>query len=120
MYYKLVVFESSGRYSSAFGNNYLRFIVCRPAVGLQRVDHVVGNQPEDTMVDAAAWYEKTLFFHRFWSVDDTQMHTDYSALRSIVVANFEETIKMPLNEPATSVRGRSQIQEYAEYILFTQ
>ena len=92
--------------------------MCRPAVGLQRVDHVVGNQPECTMMDAAAWYEKTLFFHRFWSVDDTQMHTDYSALRSIVVANYEETIKMPINEPATSVRGRSQIQECAHQTIW--
>ena len=39
-------------------------------------------------------YEKNLLFHRFWSVDDTQMHTEYSALRSIVVANWEETIKV--------------------------
>ena len=53
-------------------------------------------------------------FHRFWSVDDTQMHTDYSALRSIVVTNYEETIKMPLNEPAPGKR-KSQIQEYVEH-----
>jgi len=33
-------------------------------------------------------------FHRFWSVDDSQIHTQYSALRSIVVANWEETIKV--------------------------
>ena len=54
-------------------------------------------------------YEQNLFFHRFWSVDDKQMHTDYSALRSIVVANWEETIKMPINEPAPG-RKKSQIQ----------
>lgn len=53
-------------------------------------------------------------FHRFWSVDDSQMHTDYSALRSIVVANWEETIKMPINEPAPGLR-KSQIQEYIDY-----
>ena len=29
----------------------------------------------------AQWYERNLLFHRFWSVDDHQMHTDYSALR---------------------------------------
>ena len=39
-------------------------------------------------------YEQNLLFHRFWSVDDSQMHTEYSALRSIVVANWEETIKV--------------------------
>ena len=33
-------------------------------------------------------------FHRFWSVDDSQIHTQYSALRSIVVTNYEETIKV--------------------------
>ena len=54
-------------------------------------------------------YEQNLFFHRFWSVDDKQMHTDYSALRSIVVANWEETIKMPINEPAPG-KKKSQIQ----------
>merc|ERR1712133_67345 len=41
-------------------------------------------------------------------------HTEYSALRSIVVANWEETIKMPLNEPAPG-KKKSQIQEYVDY-----
>lgn len=53
-------------------------------------------------------------FHRFWSVDDTQLHTEYSALRSIVMTNWEETVKMPINEPAPG-KKRSQIQEYVEY-----
>lgn len=59
-------------------------------------------------------YEKTLQFHRFWSVDDKLMHTEYSALRSIVVTNYEETIKMPINEPAPG-KKRSQIQEFVDY-----
>jgi len=42
------------------------------------------------------------------------MHTDYSALRSVVVANYEETIKMPINEPAPG-KKKSQIQEYVDY-----
>ena len=37
------------------------------------------------------------------------MHTEYSALRSIVITNWDETIKMPLNEPAPGKR-KSQIQ----------
>ena len=48
-------------------------------------------------------------FHRFWSVDDKQLQTDFSALRSIVVANYEESVKMPINEPAMGKR-KSQIQ----------
>nr|XP_053632722.1 4-hydroxyphenylpyruvate dioxygenase-like [Cherax quadricarinatus] len=85
-----------------------------PAPRLDFVDHIVGNQPNLEMESTAAWYEKHLMFHRFWSVDDTQIHTEYSALRSIVVTNWEETIKMPINEPAPG-RKKSQIQEYVDY-----
>ncbi|XP_033231045.1 uncharacterized protein LOC117182113 isoform X4 [Belonocnema kinseyi] len=59
-------------------------------------------------------YEKCLQFHRFWSVDDSQLHTEYSALRSIVMTNWEETVKLPINEPAPG-KKRSQIQEFVEY-----
>ncbi|CAH1800461.1 unnamed protein product, partial [Owenia fusiformis] len=87
-----------------------------PKVGLNFIDHLVGNQPLEEMEPAASWYEKNLMFHRFWSVDDTQIHTDYSALKSIVVTNYEETIKMPINEPAVNTkRAKSQIQEYVDY-----
>lgn len=85
-----------------------------PASNLLFVDHLVGNQPDLMMEDAAAWYEKMLQFHRFWSVDDKQVHTEYSSLRSIVVTNYDETIKMPINEPAPGKR-KSQIQEYVDY-----
>mmetsp|Transcript_47784 Transcript_47784/g.35034 ORF Transcript_47784/g.35034 Transcript_47784/m.35034 type:complete len:192 (+) Transcript_47784:606-1181(+) len=66
------------------------------------------------MEPVAAWYEKMLDFHRFWSVDDTMMHTEYSALRSIVVTDFDEKVKMPINEPAPG-KKKSQIQEYVDY-----
>jgi len=85
-----------------------------PPNGLYFVDHVVGNQPDLHMEDAAKWYESNLLFHRFWSVDDTQMHTEFSALRSVVMANYEETVKMPINEPAPG-KKKSQIQEYVDY-----
>lgn len=78
------------------------------------VDHVVGNQPDLKMEGVASFYEKVLQFHRFWSVDDSIMHTEYSALRSIVVADFDENVKMPINEPANGKR-KSQIQEYVDF-----
>lgn len=74
----------------------------------------MGNQPDLQMESVAAWYERVLQFHRFWSVDDSQIHTDYSALRSIVMANYQENVKMPINEPAKG-KKKSQIQEYVEY-----
>jgi 4-hydroxyphenylpyruvate dioxygenase len=86
-----------------------------PHVPLLFIDHIVGNQPDNEMTDVATWYERVMAFHRFWSVDDSQIHTEFSALRSIVVTNYEETIKMPINEPADSGRKKSQITEYVEY-----
>lgn len=85
-----------------------------PPINLNFIDHCVGNQPDNQMEITAEWYEKKLQFHRFWSVDDSQIHTEYSALRSIVMTNYEETVKIPINEPAPGKR-KSQIKEYVEY-----
>mmetsp|Transcript_19254 Transcript_19254/g.29531 ORF Transcript_19254/g.29531 Transcript_19254/m.29531 type:complete len:382 (-) Transcript_19254:72-1217(-) len=85
-----------------------------PVPELKVIDHCVGNQADGDMEPVASWYEKMLDFHRFWSVDDKMMHTEYSALRSIVVADFDENVKLPINEPAPGKR-KSQIQEYVEY-----
>ncbi|XP_063242156.1 4-hydroxyphenylpyruvate dioxygenase isoform X2 [Bacillus rossius redtenbacheri] len=85
-----------------------------PPGKLDFIDHIVGNQPDLEMEDAAKWYERNLMFHRFWSVDDSQIHTEFSALRSIVMTNWDETIKMPINEPAPG-KKKSQIAEYVEY-----
>lgn len=85
-----------------------------PPIHLNFIDHCVGNQPDNQMEISAQWYEKKLQFHRFWSVDDSQIHTEYSALRSIVMTNYEETIKIPINEPAPG-KKKSQIAEYVEY-----
>ncbi|KAI1293875.1 4-hydroxyphenylpyruvate dioxygenase [Halotydeus destructor] len=92
----------------------IKLLASLPPGGLHFLDHCVGNQPDDMMEPVTKWYERMLAFHRFWSVDDTQITTEYSSLRSIVVANYEETIKMPVNEPATGLR-KSQIQEYVDY-----
>lgn len=85
-----------------------------PAPEMLFIDHCVGNQADGEMEPVASWYEKMLDFHRFWSVDDKMLHTEYSALRSIVVADFDENVKMPINEPAPGKR-KSQIQEYVDF-----
>jgi len=85
-----------------------------PIPDLKAIDHCVGNQPDGEMEPVACWYEKMLDFHRFWSVDDKQINTKYSALRSVVMADFDEKIKMPINEPADGLR-KSQITEFCEF-----
>uniref|UniRef100_A0A914C315 4-hydroxyphenylpyruvate dioxygenase n=1 Tax=Acrobeloides nanus TaxID=290746 RepID=A0A914C315_9BILA len=91
------------------------FFETLPDVGLNFIDHCVGNQPILEMEPVVQWYEKMLQFHRFWSVDDSVIHTEYSALNSIVMTNYEETVKMPINEPAAGRKAVSQIQEYVDY-----
>ncbi|PHH80413.1 hypothetical protein CDD80_1617 [Ophiocordyceps camponoti-rufipedis] len=85
--------------------------VTLPDVGLARVDHCVGNQDWNEMESACDFYENCLSFHRFWSVDDSQICTDFSALNSIVMASPNNLVKMPINEPAAG-KKKSQIEEY--------
>jgi len=85
-----------------------------PIPELDFIDHIVGNQGTGEMEQIAQRYEKYFDFHRFWSVDESVVHTEFSSLRSIVMANWEETIKFPVNEPAEG-KKKSQIQEYVEF-----
>ncbi|KAI5467006.1 Glyoxalase/Bleomycin resistance protein/Dihydroxybiphenyl dioxygenase [Mariannaea sp. PMI_226] len=85
-----------------------------PEVPLLRVDHCVGNQSWNEMVSACAFYEKCLSFHRFWSVDDNEICTEFSALSSIVMASSNNVVKMPINEPAPG-KKKSQIEEYVTF-----
>ena len=81
--------------------------------GIIHIDHVVGNQPEGEMNTICNFYEKVFGWHRFWSVDDKDVSTEYSSLQSIVMANDNEKIKMPINEPANGLK-KSQIQEFID------
>ncbi|MCK6622134.1 MAG: 4-hydroxyphenylpyruvate dioxygenase [Calditrichaceae bacterium] len=112
----LHTFVERSRYEGAFLPGYVPYQSKTKTcpVNLNFVDHFVGNQPEGEMVKIAEWYENVLGFHRFWTVDDKDISTEYSALRSIVVTNDNERIKMPINRPAAGLK-KSQIQEYVEY-----
>jgi len=85
-----------------------------PAVTLEAIDHCVGNQDWDEMEGACEWYERVLGFHRFWSVDDKDICTEYSALKSIVMSSPNDVVKMPINEPAKG-KKQSQIEEYVDF-----
>jgi len=85
-----------------------------PRCPLDVIDHCVGNQDWDEMEEACDFYERCLGFHRFWSVDDHDICTEFSALKSIVMASPNEVVKMPINEPATG-KKKSQIEEYVDF-----
>tara|TARA_B100000745_G_scaffold247000_1_gene169051 strand:- start:605 stop:1843 length:1239 start_codon:yes stop_codon:yes gene_type:complete len=79
--------------------------------GSMNLDHTVINMRENEMIQTTEWYKECLGFHQFWSVDDKEIHTDNTSLKSIVMANETETIKIPINEPAPG-KKESQIQEF--------
>ncbi|BBM82334.1 4-hydroxyphenylpyruvate dioxygenase [Candidatus Uabimicrobium amorphum] len=82
--------------------------------GLNFIDHIVGNQPDGDMEKIVSWYEKIFDFHRFWTADDKDISTEFTSLRSIVVASENHKVKMPINEPAEGIK-KSQIQEFVEF-----
>lgn len=84
-----------------------------PEPGLLAIDHVVGNVGWDEMNAWVGFYQRVFGFHPFISFDDKDISTEFSALRSVVVADPGERIKFPLNEPAEG-RKRSQIEEYLQ------
>lgn len=109
-------FVQRDKYDGVFlpGYNVFDEDVLADPTGLVHIDHIVGNQSNGEMKSVCDFYEKVFGWHRFWSVDDKDINTDYSALRSIVMANGNEKIKMPINEPADGLK-KSQIQEFIDY-----
>lgn len=83
-------------------------------VGLKHVDHVVGNVDWNKMEETVNFYRDVFGFSRFVSFDDKDISTEYSALRSTVVANENKWIKFPINEPAEGLK-KSQIEEYVTF-----
>jgi 4-hydroxyphenylpyruvate dioxygenase len=83
-------------------------------VGLQHVDHCVGNVGWNRMNDTVAWYEQVMGFTNILSFDDKQINTEYSALMSKVMSSGNGFVKFPINEPAEG-KKKSQIEEYLEF-----
>ena len=78
------------------------------------LDHCVGNVDLGKMEEWVGFYERVLGFENIVHYDEEQIHTEYSALMSKVMADGEGKIKFPINEPAEG-RRKSQIVEYLEY-----
>jgi 4-hydroxyphenylpyruvate dioxygenase len=95
------------------------FVDVKPAyqpapVGLNYVDHCVGNVEFGRMNEWVGFYERVMGFKNLISFDDTDISTEYSSLMSKVVSSGNERIKFPINEPAEG-KKKSQIDEYLEF-----
>jgi 4-hydroxyphenylpyruvate dioxygenase len=83
-------------------------------VGLQYVDHCVGNVELGQMNEWVKFYEDVMGFKLLITFDDADISTEYSALMSKVVSNGSGYVKFPINEPAQG-KKKSQIDEYLEF-----
>ncbi|WOL12260.1 hypothetical protein Cni_G21026 [Canna indica] len=81
--------------------------------GLVRVDHAVGNVPE--LAPVMRYIAGFTGFHEFAEFTAEDVGTAESGLNSLVLANNDETVLTPLNEPVHGTKRRSQIQTYLDY-----
>jgi 4-hydroxyphenylpyruvate dioxygenase len=113
----LHTFVERKNYHGAFLPGYVARTQELPAmepVGLQYVDHAVGNVGWGEMNQWVKFYEDVLGFKLLITFDDDDISTEYSALMSKVVSNGNGYVKFPINEPAEG-KKKSQIEEYLDF-----
>lgn len=104
----------TSRFSGAFLPNFGDVQQPRPdgGFGLERFDHIVGNlhslQPTVQLIKSMTG------FHDFAEFVAEDVGTVDSGLNSVVLANNNEMVLLPLNEPTFGTRRKSQIQTYLE------
>jgi 4-hydroxyphenylpyruvate dioxygenase len=85
-----------------------------PDAGLKYVDHCVGNVELGKMNYWVEFYAHVMGFRNLLTFDDKTISTEYSSLMSKVMANGNDRIKFPINEPAKG-KKKSQIDEYLDF-----
>jgi len=80
--------------------------------GIDRVDHVVGNVPD--LLAAVDHIVGLTGFHEFAEFTAEDVGTVDSGLNSMVLASNNEAVLLPVNEPTTGGKKKSQILTYLE------
>ncbi len=83
-------------------------------VGIEQIDHIVGNVYLGDMNKWVKFYEDVFGMTEMIHFTDEAISTEYSALMSKVCVDGSGKVKFPINEPAEGKR-KSQIDEYLEY-----
>ena len=89
---------------------------CPEDTGLLYVDHIVGNVGWGEMDKVADFYRTVMGFDQLISFDDKDISTEFTALKSKVMASRNLRIKFPINEPAHG-KKKSQIEEYLDFYI---
>lgn len=110
------IFVERKNYTGAFLPGYKPFkskMKTEP-VGLNFVDHMVGNVGWNEMNVWVKFYEDVMGFRNILTFDDKDISTEYSALMSKVMSSGNGRIKFPINEPAEG-KKKSQIEEFLDF-----
>lgn len=115
-YYEDVVFrfvEGRETYKGQFMPGYADRQRNPVSFGLKRIDHIVSNVP--CLLDVAEPTMKMLGLHEFSEFVAADVGTVDSGLNSMVIANNNLKVLMPINEPTFGTRRKSQIQSFLEH-----
>lgn len=109
-------FVDRSNYHGTFMPGYeaRRSVYPAQTVGLQYVDHCVGNVELGGMNKWVKFYQDVMGFNLLITFDDKDISTEYTALMSKVVSSGNGYIKFPINEPAQGLK-KSQIEEYLDF-----
>lgn len=114
LYNDTVVRWISGDYDGPALPNYEPVPVTHDnSYGLVRCDHIVSNVPK--LFEAVDYFCNAVGFHEFGEFTAEDVGTVDSGLNSMVLANNNEFILMPVNEPTFGTPRKSQIQNFLEH-----
>ena len=105
--------DYNGHWAPGFKELKMSEVICEDP-GLIKIDHVVANVEVDNMEYWKEFYENIFGFSTFVKFDETDISTEYSSLKSVVVRSKNWNVKLPINEPAEGLK-KSQIEEYLEF-----
>ncbi len=103
----------SGNFKGPFLPNYENVASPDISFGIRRIDHCVSNVPK--LFEAVDYLMGYTGFHEFSEFTAADVGTVDSGLNSMVLANNNEYVLLPVNEPTFGTPRKSQIQTYLEH-----
>ncbi|KAJ7571221.1 hypothetical protein O6H91_01G155600 [Diphasiastrum complanatum] len=106
-------FVSIDKFEGPFLPGYESVDALPLSCGLLRMDHAVGNVYK--LLEAMKEIAGFTGFHEVAEFTSKDVGTPESGLNSVVLANHNEMVILPLNEPTYGTERRSQVQTYLQH-----
>lgn len=112
LYGDVVLRYISGDFAGPYLAQYMPVDSPELFYGINRLDHAVGNV--ENLLETVNYVMDFTGFHEFAEFTAEDVGTVDSGLNSIVLANNNEYVLLPINEPTFGTKRKSQIQTYLE------